>query len=159
MILVLLGTFDIDFSRPLRILDELCRAGVLTEEIIVQSGHTKFDSPYFNTTPFINRSELDRLYQEARVIICHAGTGSILKGVKLGKKVIAIARLERYGECVDDHQLEILNEFVKLGYIIPWNEGDSLEDILLNLDGFSLNDYVSNKRHVIRYLEEYINSL
>ena len=159
MILVLLGTFDIDFSRPLIAIEKLCSSGVLNEEIIVQSGYTKFDSKYFKNIPFINRTDLEKLYLDARLIISHAGTGSILKGIKLGKKVIAVARLQKYSECVDDHQLEILNEFSKKGYIIPWNENDSLETVLLIAESFELNEYISNKKEVIAYLKKYIDSL
>lgn len=159
MVLVLLGTFDIDFSRPLRALDKICSEGFLNEEIIVQSGYTKFDSAHFKKLPFIDRGELDQLYKNARLIISHAGTGSILKGVKLGKKVIVIARLQKYAECVDDHQLEILIEFGKQGYIIPWNENDSLKDILLGADNFELKEYVSNKQNIISYLKAYVDSL
>lgn len=159
MILVLLGTFDIEFSRPLYELEKLCSTGSLTEEIVVQNGHTKFDSPYFKMMPFIDPVKLNSLYNAADLIITHAGTGSILKGVKLGKKVIAIARLKKYSEHVDDHQLEILNEFTRLGYIIPWNESDSLYSILLNVDLYILNRYTSNKENVINYLKEYIDSI
>jgi len=62
------------------------------------------------------------LYDRASLIITHAGTGSLIKGVKKGKKVIAIPRLVKLGEHIDDHQLEILNEFVQMEYVIPWNE-------------------------------------
>lgn len=159
MILILLGTFDIEFSRPLVAVHELCKTGVLCEEIIVQNGFTRFDSPFFTYKPFINQDELNELYQKARLIITHAGTGSILKGVKMGKKVIAIARLKKYMECVDDHQLEILDEFSKLKFIYPWNENDSLSRILKNVEMFTPNVYVSQKQKIINYLDAYVKKL
>lgn len=159
MILVLLGTFHIEFPRPLIEIERLVKAGKLNEEVIVQNGYTNFASPYFTLKPFMQSEDLDKLYQDARLIITHAGTGSIIKGVKMGKKVIAIARLFKLGEHIDDHQLEILTEFVKMGYIFPWNENDSLEQVLTDIKDFKPNTYVSKKGDMISYLKKYIDNL
>jgi len=159
MILVLLGTFHIEFPRPLILIENLCKEGSLNEEIIVQNGHTKFSSSYLRTIPFVSPADLNKLYEDARIIITHAGTGSILKGVKAGKKVVAIARLKKLGEHIDDHQIEILNEFTQLGYIIPWHENDSLEQILKTANEFKPNKYVSHKDDMIGFLREYIETL
>ena len=52
---------------------------------------------------------------------------SIITGLKNNKKVIAAARLEKYGEHTNDHQLEIANEFAKEGYIICLEDFSSLD--------------------------------
>lgn len=159
MILVLLGTFPIEFNRPLIEIEKLCHEGKINEEIIVQSGYTQFSSSYMKIYPFIPPPELAELYQQARIIISHAGSGSLIKGIKLNKKIIAIARLAKYNEVVDDHQLEILNEFARLNFVIPWNENSSLQEILSEVDQFEPSVYISNKDKIIKYLTDYIDSL
>lgn len=159
MILVLLGTFPTEFKRPLLELERLYQSNALKEEIIVQSGHTLMESSHMLIRPFIPPDELIQLYNDARIIITHAGTGSLIKGIKLKKKIIAIARLSKYGEMVDDHQVEILDEFTKLNYILPWREDMSLLDILSQVEEFSPAPYRSNKQAMINYLKEYIDSL
>lgn len=159
MILVTLGTFPTEFTRPLKAIDALCRSGELREEIIVQCGHTSFESPYLTMRPFIVPDELTELTKKARLIITHAGTGSLIKAIKLHKKIIAIARLSKNEEMIDDHQVEILIEFSKLNYILPWDENVPLEDILEKLEGFEPNHYESNKQNIINYLGDYIDSL
>ena len=159
MILVLLGTFHIQFKRPLTEIEKLCASGKLSEEIIVQNGHTKFESEHLKLFPFIEPELLDVLYNKARIVITHAGTGSIIKGIKKGKKVIAIARRHHLGEHIDDHQLEILNEFAASGYILPWHEEDSLEDLLKEAVAFRPNPYVTQKEEILNYLQNYIDSL
>lgn len=159
MILVLLGTFPLEFKRPLEEIDQLCEEGIITEEVIVQSGHTKFESRFFIMRPFIRPEELTALYQQARLIISHAGTGSLVKGLKLKKKIIAIPRLAKYGEVVDDHQVEILNEFSNLNYLIPWTENDDLKELITRVENFSPSCYISQKDKIITYLSEYIDSL
>lgn len=159
MILILLGTFQIEFKRPLIEIEKLCIQNNLTEELIVQCGHTKYTSPYFKMLPFIEPAALDLLYDKARIIITHAGTGSIIKGLKMRKKVIAIARLRKFGEHIDDHQLEILTEFATSGYLLPWNENDSIKQILLKAEHFKPMVYVSRKENILNYLQNYIDSL
>jgi UDP-N-acetylglucosamine transferase subunit ALG13 len=159
MILVLLGTFQIEFPRPLVVIEQLMQENKLREEVIVQSGFTNFNSSFLDLRPFMSVEELDKLYHEARIIITHAGTGSVMKGVKMGKKVISIPRLKKYGEHIDDHQLELHKEFERLNYIYPWNEGDSLEKILTDVENFHPAEYISRKEDMIQYLKSYIDSL
>ncbi len=159
MILVTLGTFPTEFKRPLIALEALCETGEINEKIIVQSGHTEMDSPYMEVRPFIPPDELTEICKKARLLITHAGTGSLIKGIKLNKKIIAIARLSKLGEMVDDHQVEILNEFVAAHYIMPWHENEQLKDVLTRLENFEPSPYVSNKQNIIDYLDKYIMSL
>lgn len=159
MIIVLLGTFPTAFERPLVEIDRLCREGIIKEKVIVQSGHTKFDSEYLEMRPFIPPDELIELYKKARIVITQAGTGSLIKGIKLNKKIISIPRLAKYGEVVDDHQEEILHEFTKLNYILPWTENIPLETVLDKIMNFEPSPYVSTKQKIIDHLEEYIDSI
>jgi UDP-N-acetylglucosamine transferase subunit ALG13 len=159
MIIVLLGTFPTAFERPLIEIDRLCREGIINEKVIVQSGHTQFESEFLEMRPFIAPDELTELYKEARLVITQAGTGSLIKGMKLNKKIISIPRLAKYGEVVDDHQEEILLEFTKLNYILPWTEDIALETVLNNISDFEPSPYVSTKQKIIDYLEEYIGSI
>ena len=159
MIIVLLGTFPTAFKRPLIEIEKLCKKGLITEEVIVQSGHTQFDSEYLKMRPFISPDELTELYKKARIVITQAGTGSLIKGMKLNKKIIAIPRLAKYGEVVDDHQEEILHEFTKQNYILPWTEDIALEEVLSKIDDFEPSPYISTKQNIIDHLEGYINSL
>lgn len=159
MIIVLLGTFPTAFERPLIEIDRLCREGKIKEKVIVQSGHTQFDSKHLVMCPFIPPDELTELYKEARVVITQAGTGSLIKGMKLNKKIISIPRLAKYGEVVDNHQEEILHEFTKLNYILPWTEDIALENVLSQISDFKPSPFLSTKKKIIDYLEEYIDSI
>lgn len=159
MIVVMLGTFPTEFQRPLLELEDLCGQGIIDEEIVVQSGHTPFESSFMQVRPFIAPDELTELCSKARVIISHAGTGSLIKGIKLEKKVIAIARRAKYNEMVDDHQVELLDTFAELNYIMPWREENSLKELLNQIDAYTPSPYVSKKEVIIDYLDEYISKL
>lgn len=159
MILVLLGTFPTQFIRPLIALDSLCREGVIKEKIIVQNGFTEYSSNYLTLNPFFTNEDLDELYRKARIIISHAGTGSLIKGVKMGKKIIAIPRRSKYGEMVDDHQIEILTEFEKENYLLGWWEIDNLKELLAKIETFEPQPFISKKQNIIDFLDDYIGKL
>ena len=66
----------------------------------------------------IPSDEFDDLVARAGLIITHGGAGSILTAIKKNKKVIAAARLKKYKEHTNDHQIQIVKEFAKDGYIL-----------------------------------------
>lgn len=159
MILILLGTFPLPFDRPLYEIEKAIKGGLIKEEVIVQSGHTAFDSKEMIFRPFIPLNELLGLYDQADLIISQAGTGSFIKGLRKNKKIIGIARLAKYGESVDDHQVELLNEFSNSGYILPWNESDEFEKIYKQLANFQPKPFISDNKKITEFLTNYIDSI
>jgi len=139
MVLVTLGTQKQPFTR---ILDYIENSNI-NEEIIVQSGHTKYKSKKMQIFSFIDYSEMNEYIKKADLIITHGGTGSIITPLKLGKKVIACARQEIYGEHVDNHQNELVNIFADEGFILKI-EKDNLDEIYLKSKKFKPKKYKSN---------------
>ena len=86
--------------------------GVITDKVVVQAGCTKFKSDNMEIFDFVSNKKLEELISESRLIITHGGVGSILTGIKYGKPVIAAARLKKYKEHNNDHQKQIIKEFV-----------------------------------------------
>ncbi|RKD15076.1 hypothetical protein BCY91_05990 [Pelobium manganitolerans] len=159
MILVLLGTFSIEFSRPLIAIENALKKGKINEEIIVQAGHTTYHSNLLTIRSFINPTELEELYQRAEIIVTHAGVGSILRGFRMNKKIIAIARLHKFKEHVDDHQVDILEEFARNNYLIPWREDDDFADLLAQARKFTPSPFVSTKKDLEGFIINYIENL
>src|SRR5580704_7143753 len=121
MIFVVLGTWEMPFVRPLIEIDQAAQRGLLAQPIVVQCGKTAYASSQMKLVPFFGKEELEHMYEQAKLVICQAGVGSIMLGLRKRKKVIAIARRARFDEHIDDHQLEILNVFSTIGAILPWN--------------------------------------
>lgn len=159
MIFVLLGTFPTDFSRPLVEIEKLLKNKTINEDVIVQSGHTKFKSDLMTFKPFLSLDDLDEFYKKADVIISQGGTGSIVKGLKLNKKIIGIPRLKKFNEVVDDHQTELINELGKDNFLLPWNEGDDLKILLEKLKSFCPKKFESNNSKIVEFLNNYLTNL
>ncbi|WP_160197511.1 glycosyltransferase [Senegalia massiliensis] len=118
MILVLCGTQKQQFSRIIEMAELLYK---FDNEIIVQNGHTKYESNKVRLLDFISSEKLENYYEKADIILTHGGTGSIMTGIRNRKPVIAVPRLEKFHEHVDDHQTEIVHKLSELGYIISCN--------------------------------------
>ncbi len=151
MIFVTLGTQDKQFKRLLDAVEKLDT----TEKIIAQIGSTKFESKKIELHKYVSSSEFDKYMNDARIVITHAGVGTIVNGIKMGKTMIVAARRKEYKEHVNNHQLQILDTFSKEGYIIPLENFDDLQN-LINTD-FRPKKFVSNNAEFINKLEIEIN--
>ena len=157
MILVMLGTQNNSFHRLLEEIDKLIDIGKIQEEVIVQAGYTKYESKNMKIIDFLPSEELEKLEQQANCIITHGGVGSIIGSIEKGKKVIAVPRLKQYGEHVNDHQLDIVESFDKLGYIIGIAEVSQLGEALQRIKEFEPKKYIQNTGNIIKIVEDFID--
>lgn len=159
MILVLLGTQNNSFHRLLEEIEKNIEDGTIKEEVIVQAGYTKFKSKKMKIFGLIPREELENLQQQADLIITHGGVGSIITSIRKGKKVIAVPRLHEYGEHVNNHQIEIVDNFNSQGYIIGINKVEDLKQAILKTDTFKPNQYEINNELMLKIIEDYIEKI
>ena len=153
MILVTLGTQKQHFTR---LLDYIENSNI-NDEIIVQAGHTKYNSKKMKIFDFIDYEEMNKYVDKADLIITHGGTGSIIGPLKNGKKVIACARKKLYLEHVDDHQEQIVDVFADAGYILKLDENIELLDLIKQSKKFKVKKFVSNTDNFIKKLEKEID--
>ena len=160
MIFVILGTQDKKFPRLLDAIQKQIDDGKIDkEEIIVQAGSTKYESKNMKILDYMAIDEFEECIEKASLIICHAGVGTILTALKKGKKIIAAARLKQYGEHVNDHQLQILENFSKKKYILALENFEKLDVVLEQTKNFTPAKFKSNKKYFLQQLEKEINIL
>lgn len=158
MILVLLGTQNNSFHRLLEEIQLNIDNGNIKEDVIVQKGYTKFESKDMKTFTQIPADELEKLIDNANLVITHGGVGSIITAVKKNKKVIAVARLKKYKEHVNDHQLDIIKTFNEAGYIIGLKSVQDLSEALKKVHDFKPKKYEKNTGNVLGIVEKFIDS-
>lgn len=154
----MLGTQNNSFHRLLEEIDRLIEIGKINDEVIVQAGYTKYKSQNMKIVDFVSNDEIEKLEQQADCIITHGGVGSIIGSIEIGKKVIAVPRLKQYGEHVNDHQLDIIESFDKLGYIIGITDVSQLEEALQRVKGFKPKKYIQNTGNIIKIVENFIDN-
>lgn len=145
MIFVTVGTSKQDFSRLIREIDKLIDEKVINDEVVVQSNLCMYKPKNFVINSQLSKREYQLYLKKCDLIITHGGVGSIMDGLKNNKKVIAFPRLAKYSEAVNDHQVEIINEFKKMNYILTGKITD-LDKILEYVKSFVPNNYKSNNK-------------
>lgn len=156
MILVLLGTQNNSFHRLLEEVQKNIENKKIKEEVIVQKGYTKFESKDMKMYTEIPIDELNKLIDKADLIITHGGVGSIISSIKKDKKVIAVPRLEKYKEHVNDHQKDIVETFNQAGYIIGIESVEQLGEALDKVETFTPKKYTSDNSKMLKIIEDFI---
>ena len=159
MILVTLGTQDKPFERLLKAIDNQIKKENIKDKVIVQAGFTKYESDNMEIFDLIPMKKFDKLVDEADLIITHGGVGSILGAIRKNKKVIAIPRLSKYKEHTNDHQKQIVDEFVKKNYILTCKNLNKLDQTLEEVKMFKPDKYISDNQKIIHIIEDFVDSL
>lgn len=159
MIFVTLGSQKFQFNRLLIEIDRLIEEGKITEKVFAQTGYSDYKPKNYKFNKFLNRDEFNDIMSKCDKVITHGGTGAIIGAVKKGKKVIAIPRLSKYGEHVDDHQLQITKQFSDMNLSRSINKIDELEECLVEIEKLKFNSYVSNNKNILSSLEDFIEKI
>lgn len=159
MTLIILGTQDKTFPRLLKAIEREMKKGNIKDKVIVQAGQTKYESKNMEIFDFIEMNKFNSLLKEADLVITHGGVGTILSAIRLNKKVIAVPRLKKYMEHENDHQIQIVKEFDKLGYIKACLNLKKLDKILEEIKDFKPKKYKSNNNRMIKIIENYIDNI
>ena len=118
MIFVTVGSRNYQFDRLFRKLDELYEDGTLSEEMFAQIGTSTYKPKHYEYKDFITPEEFVEKILEASIVVSHGASGSIMKALNAGKKVIAVTRLEKYNEHINDHQIQNNEAFSSNGYVL-----------------------------------------
>lgn len=128
MIFVTVGSRNYPFDRLFIKLDELYASGFLTEEMFAQTGTSTYKPKNYVAKDFLSPEEFEQKINEASIVVSHGASGSIMKALNAGKKVIAVTRLERYGEHINDHQIQNNEAFSTNKYVVAVFNMDDLGD-------------------------------
>ncbi len=158
MILVTVGTQDKPFTRLLEALEKAKQNGLIQDEIMVQAGYTVYKSDVLKIKDYYSQTALDDLREKADLIITHAGVGSILDSLKYHKKVIGVARLQKYGEHANNHQYEILDSFTDEGYILRCDDFDHIDEVIKDAYKFEPKPYPFDNSNILKTVLDAINN-
>lgn len=133
MIFVTVGSRNYPFDRLFIELDKLCEESIIKDKIFAQIGTSTYIPQNFEYKDFISQEEFLDKIKEAQLVISHGASGSIMKALNEDKKVIAVTRLEKYGEHINDHQIQNNKAFGDNGYVLPVFEIEDLKEAILKI--------------------------
>lgn len=159
MVFIALGTQNFQLNRLLQNVDMLIEKGQLKDAVFAQIGHSDYRPVHYQYKKFLDKEEFDRCITECDVLIAHSGVGTIITGINSGKPVILYPRLKKYGEHVDDHQLEITHAFSKKGYVLCCDEGDDLMEKIEESKHYEFKKYVSATGNIVNLIDKFIEKV
>ena len=156
MIFITLGSQKFQFNRLLKAVDELVATGKINDEVFAQIGYSDYKPINYKYERFLDKEKFSLVMDNAKIVITHGGTGAIIGAVKKGKKVIAVPRLAKYGEHVDDHQLQLVGQFKELNLICECQDCTALEEAINIVKNTTYNKYKSNTQVIIDDITKFI---
>ena len=156
MIFITVGSQKFQFNRLLREIDNLIEKKVIVEEVFAQIGYSDYIPKNYKFKKFLDKDEFNNFIDSSRIIITHGGTGSIISALKKSKKVIAIPRLSKYGEHVDDHQIQIVSQFEKIGFLKGISDISEVSVAISEVHNMEFKSYISNTKKIIDEIDKFI---
>ena len=101
MIFVTIGT-QFPFDRLIEMLDRI--APELHEDIYAQILKGKYKPKHIKTLDFIEPDEFEEVFVQARLVVAHAGMGTILSSLRNSKPLVIFPRIASIGEHRNEHQ-------------------------------------------------------
>ena len=87
------------------------------EELVIQCGQASFRPARATWDHQLSFEDLVDHVRRARVVVCHAGVGSVLIALEHGRRPVVVTRLKEHGEAVDDHQVPFARRLAAGGYV------------------------------------------
>ena len=135
MIYVTVGTHEQPFNRLVRCVDELKGNGIIEEEVVIQSGFSDYEIKHCEHKKLFSSQEVAENYANARMIIMHGGPSTMIESIRDGKIPIVVPRQKKFGEHINDHQLEFCRAVSeRYDNIILIEDIDELENAIVNYD-------------------------
>ena len=156
MIFVTVGSQKFQFNRLLKKIDEMIDKKIIKDKVFAQIGASDYKPLNYEYVDFMNQDDFNKKLDECDLLITHAGTGVIVNAVKREKKVIATPRLAKYGEHVDDHQIQLIQQFDELNFIEPLYDMDELEKKLVEIKNKQYKKYISNTDEIVNSIKDFI---
>jgi UDP-N-acetylglucosamine transferase subunit ALG13 len=124
VIFVTVGT-QLPFERLVGAVDAWAAARSPRPEVLAQVGSGRADYTHVRCERTLDGQRYAEVLARARLMVAHAGTGSILSALDQGVPVIVFPRDDLYGEHRDDHQKQTARRMESMGLVsVAWTEAE-----------------------------------
>lgn len=160
MIFVTVGTTGFPFYRMNLVVKKILSGFTKknNDVIIYQYGQTPidFDNPDLKSYSFLRYSKMLEYMSKAKIIIAHAGPATIFQSLQFNKIPAILPRLKKYGEHVNDHQLNFYKYMLKKGLVYGISEINSHIDFKIKLQTHRKRAFSLPNIKLISHLNNYL---
>ncbi len=135
-VFVTLGTRTEAFTRLIKAVEDLVKKGIINHKVIVQAGHTRYDSQYLEIFDFCTPEKIDELILNSRYVITQESAGIGTKCLKYDTKFFVMPRDYEYGElpAKSDMNEDLHLKLQAMGYTKVVNNASELEKAIQGLE-------------------------
>lgn len=157
MILVTVGT-DLPFDRLVKVVDAW--AGEIGRtDVFAQIGEGGWQPRHIGFSEFLQPPDFREKFLAAKIIISHAGMGTILTALQHGKPILVMPKLARLREHRNEHQTATAKHMMsKAGVNVAFDESE-LREKLDRIDSLAVSERIgpSADDGLIRGIREFIH--
>lgn len=118
------------FDRLVRVIDDWADQNGLDIKIYAQIGKAQYLPKNIKFSYHLTEQEFKTCFDNADLIVSHAGIGTIISCLSDGKSILTLPRESRFGEHRNDHQIATTKAFSSFGYIFPiYRESELVEKL------------------------------
>jgi UDP-N-acetylglucosamine transferase subunit ALG13 len=103
LILVTIGSL-FPFDRLIRVVDALAPSWP-NEDCLAQIGDGRYEPVHMRFSRMLSAKEFADAVKQSRLIIAHAGMGSVITAMEAGKPIVILPRKMEFEEHTTDHQM------------------------------------------------------
>ncbi len=156
MIFLTVGT-QFGFDRLVEAVDHCLAQKVIDDAVFAQIGPGRYIPKHMDSAPSLDRDSFITMVHSCDGIVSHAGMGSITMALDAGRALLVMPRRAKYGEVVNDHQVESAMRFEKLGHVLVAYDTDELPEQLARLRTFVPEGRVANRDGVIERVRGFLS--
>lgn len=128
MIFVTVGS-QMPFDRFTRAVDDWA-SRCATDSVFAQIGKGKYIPRHMQWCRLLSTTDYRRKIFESRLVIAHAGMGTIITALELGKPILVMPRLGKLNETRNDHQVDTAKQLAESGCItVAMNETELIDTL------------------------------
>jgi putative glycosyltransferase len=159
MIFVTVGTHEQQFNRLIKEIDRLKEENLIQDEVFIQTGYSNYVPKYCKWEKLISYEKMNQFIEKADVIITHGGPATFMAVIAKGKNPIVVPRLKKFGEHVNDHQLEFVEKVLNIYNLTVITNISDLNFYISNSDEQQKSDLKSKNNLFMEKFIDMINQL
>lgn len=132
MIFVTVGA-QMSFDRLIGWVDDWAEAEG-RDDLVAQIGPSEYVPRRLKVIPFMDPPEFRARVEESSLIIAHAGMGSIINALELGKPIVVVPRVAALEETRNDHQGATARRLASEGLVVSAESPEELAQRIAELE-------------------------
>lgn len=157
MIFITVGSRRYPFERLIKAIDKaVYELGIPKNLVFAQTGPTRYTPVNIQYDHYLDSVNYEEKINGCSILITQASAGTMISGLKKNKKVIAVPRLKKYGENVDDHQTELAALLARKNHLLYVDNMENLKDAISSIDKLSFAPYESGYIKTVSLVDDFI---